>query len=103
MIYFCRVHCLSLTPKQHALPASTPIHPYNLENAEHPALTYPMMAGSDPSGLVSSRVIEIGASSSSMIDLHFPDARSMLSPAVTSEMSPDITSVPWGAGSLLDC
>lgn len=58
MIYFCRViyHCLSSIPKQYAL-----------KNAEHPAITYPMIEGSDPSGLVSSRVIEIGASSSSMI------------------------------------
>lgn len=69
IIYFCRLiyHCLSSIRKQYALPVSTTIHQHHLENAEHPALTYPMIAGNDPSGLVSSRVIEIGASSSSMI------------------------------------
>lgn len=68
MMYFCRViyHCLSSIRKPYTLPMST-IHQHRLENAEHPALTYPMIAGSDPSGLVSSRVIVIGASSSSMI------------------------------------
>lgn len=68
MIQFCRdtYHCPNSIPKQYTWPRSTLTYQYNMENAKLPVLTYPIMAGTDPSGLVSSRVIAIGASSSSM-------------------------------------